>query len=96
MGALLDIDDGIVIKEFTPGSTAKEAGLENGDRIVAVDGADTPDFTRFKLAMLDKRPADRVSITVQRKGFFGGQSRKTFEFALGGEPGSQTTGHPAR
>lgn len=83
MGALLDIGEGrIVIQDFTPGSAAQEAGLESGDRIVAVDGQSTGDFTHFKLLMLDKQPGDEVSVSVIRTGFLGGETRKTFQFAL--------------
>lgn len=94
MGALLDIKDSrIVIKEFTPGSAAKDAGLKSGDRIVEVNGQPTQDFPRFKLLMLDKQPGDKVSVTVIRKGFFNGEERKTLEFPLKGAPGHMPKGH---
>jgi len=96
MGALLDIEEGVVIKDFTPGSTAKQAGLESGDRILSLDGQDTSDFTRFKLAMLDKRPGEQVSIKVERKGLFGNRSQKTFVFNLGGEAAEGPHAHPTK
>lgn len=94
MGAFLDIKDSkVVIKEFSPGSAAKEAGLESGDRIVAVDGEDTQDYTQFKLLMLNKQPGTEISVTVMRKGFFGGKGKKTFQFALKGAPSAPVHGH---
>ncbi|RMG34937.1 MAG: PDZ domain-containing protein [Gammaproteobacteria bacterium] len=82
MGAFLDIGKGIVITGFTEGSIAKAAGLEKGDRITAVDGREVKDYVAFKLAMLEKRPGDRLQVTVERKGWLGGQQRMTVSMVL--------------
>lgn len=82
MGALLDIEKGIVITGFSHGSAAKAAGLEKGDRIVAVDGREVEDYVAFKLLMLDKKPGDRLKVTVEHKGWLVGQQRKTVEMVL--------------
>ncbi len=83
IGALLDIADGrVLIKGFTPGSAARAAGLREGDRIVAVEGHETGDFTAFKLRMLGRGPGERVHITVRRRGDAGEQIRHTVEVTL--------------
>lgn len=96
MGALLDIQKGIVITGFTPGSAAKAAGLEKGDRIVAVDGRDVEDYVAFKLMMLDKKPGDRVMVTVEHKGWLVGQQRKTVEIVLKAPALMPGSAHSAR
>lgn len=96
MGALLDIDaDRIRIKDFTPGSAAEAAGVRSDDRIAAVDGEPTTDLTRFKLQMMDKRPGERITLGVIRKGLFGREKELSFEFELKGasQPGMR---HPDR
>ncbi len=83
MGAMLDVqEDRIEIEGLTPGSAAEEAGVERGDLIVAVDGQEASDFTRFKLLMMDKQPGDRVSLRVVRKGLFGREKEVDFDFEL--------------
>ena len=94
IGALLDIDGPrIVIKGFTPESAGREAGLEKGDRILAVDGRPVADFIEFKLAMLDRKAGDTATIRVRRKHLIGSDETLDFEIRLKGE---QPPGHGSR
>jgi len=85
MGALLDVEeDRVEIKDFTPGSAARDAGVKSGDRIVAIDGQEASDFTRFKLLMMEKQPGDTINLRVMRKKLFGGEKEVDLEFELKG------------
>lgn len=55
------------IEVVSPGSPAEEAGLEVGDRIVAVDGASTSDFDAVRSAVTS-RGGEELVITVERDG----------------------------
>lgn len=64
----LPVDAGAVVAEVRPGSPADEAGLQQGDIVVAID--DTPVRTMADLAghIQQRRPGDRVTLTVVRAG----------------------------
>mgnify|MGYP001820934184 FL=1 len=54
------------VGEVEPGSYAAEAGLEQGDRIVAVGDVETVDWESALVAMLDQMVSDgRVPLTLQ-------------------------------
>lgn len=56
-----------VVGEFTPGSAAEAAGLEVGDRILAVDGKRVHGFSELPDLVLDK-PGEAISVTLLRDG----------------------------
>ncbi|CAN5823392.1 MAG: M50 family metallopeptidase [Acidimicrobiia bacterium] len=58
-GVVPTLDDGI-----TP-TPAADAGLEAGDRVLAIDGVPTPDWTAVG-EELSSRPEERIVLTVQR------------------------------
>ncbi|HEX9992354.1 MAG TPA: M50 family metallopeptidase [Acidimicrobiales bacterium] len=61
----------------TEGSAADEAGLQPGDRVVAVDGRAVETFDDLR-AEVTGRPGDEVSLTVEREG-----GTRTLEATLG-------------
>ena len=59
-------ESGAVISGFTEDSPAKEAGVEENDTIMEVNGRTVERFEDVKLALWDKLPGDSVSLKVQR------------------------------
>ncbi len=58
-----------VVDEVHPQTPAAEAGLQPGDRIVAVDGRDTPTAEAVRMALLEALVEHRpVTLTVERGG----------------------------
>jgi uncharacterized iron-regulated protein len=79
LGALLGTEAGRVsIESFVDGSAAEAAGMQKGDRIVALQGRPVSDFAGVKMELLDKRPGDTVSVKVERK--TGDSSTETLDF----------------
>nr|VFJ58482.1 MAG: Uncharacterized iron-regulated protein [Candidatus Kentron sp. FM]VFJ72603.1 MAG: Uncharacterized iron-regulated protein [Candidatus Kentron sp. FM]VFK11710.1 MAG: Uncharacterized iron-regulated protein [Candidatus Kentron sp. FM] len=69
LGILLETDaEGIRITSFTPQSPARDAGMEEGDRLVRIDLRPIETMAHVKLALWDKRPGDRVSVELHRIG----------------------------
>lgn len=61
-------DLGVYVAEVTEGSGAANAGIQAGDRIVAVDGKEVSSASEIKSAISDKNVGDKVSIQVSRNG----------------------------
>jgi RIP metalloprotease RseP len=55
------------IEEVFPGAPAEEAGLESGDRILAVDGAPVRTFDTAR-GLLAGMPGEQVTLTIDRDG----------------------------
>ncbi|WP_116106286.1 trypsin-like peptidase domain-containing protein [Lewinella sp. IMCC34191] len=66
----LDIDrnNGVYVAEVMEGSAAQEAGIQNGDVIVAVDGVKTFRSSTLLEQLGRRRPGDEVTISVERDG----------------------------
>src|SRR5215218_4654602 len=56
------------IETVVPESLAAKVGLKEGDRIVALGGADVESWRQFQEAIGDKRPGDEVELVVERDG----------------------------
>lgn len=69
--ALDERKDGLYVTAFSPGSLAGESGVKVGDRLLAVDGSPIGDFIDVKLTMLDRKPDDKLRLSLQRDGLFG-------------------------
>jgi len=68
---------GVVAQDFPPGSAARQAGLQPGDVIVAVDGKPIQRVGQFQRIIASYHPGDRVKLDVVRYG-----ARRQFTVAL--------------
>ena len=59
-------DKGVLVAQITVNSPAQKAGLQIGDRIVAVDGEPITKFRDLSRAIASKNSGDKVQLTVQR------------------------------
>jgi uncharacterized iron-regulated protein len=83
LGVFLDPgDDGVRIRSFAEDSGAREAGLEEGDRLVAVDGRAVDSYADVRIALFDKRPGEQVRVRVARKALIAGERERTLEVTL--------------
>lgn len=69
------------VSEVESGSMADRAGIEAGDRLVAIDGERIEAWEGFTGAVSDRQPGQEVSVTVERGG-----SERTFTGELGADP----------
>jgi uncharacterized iron-regulated protein len=64
---LKDRDGECQVSSATPGGAAEKAGIERGDVLVAIDGQPVRSAADVRLALWDKKPEDRVRVSVRRK-----------------------------
>ncbi|MCI5212756.1 MAG: PDZ domain-containing protein [Candidatus Electrothrix sp. ATG2] len=57
----------VEIIEISPLGKAGEAGLQQGDVILAVDNAQVATIGDLKIALLDKKPGETVQLNIVRK-----------------------------
>ena len=74
--------NGALVVKVPPGTPAEKAGLEEGDRIVALDGSRVADGISLIVAIRTHRPGETVEVTAIRDG-----RRRTFEITLDGKVG---------
>ncbi len=78
LGARMDdAPGGARIVSFSPGSAAKESGLERDDVLTAVDGEPVAGVADVRAALWDKRPGEHVMVHAQHR-----RGRKTEDLAL--------------
>ncbi|MBX9626084.1 MAG: PDZ domain-containing protein [Gemmataceae bacterium] len=69
LGVRLEAQEGgLLITGVPEGSPAAEAGVKEGDRLVAVAGKKVLDADAVAAALADKKPGDKAKITVTREG----------------------------
>lgn len=61
-------ETGAQVAEVVQGSAADEAGLQVGDRIVALDGEPLPDAGRLRAQVIRREPGDEITLSVVRDG----------------------------
>lgn len=83
-------DSRSIVGEIVPGSAAEMAGLQSGDRIVALDGTPVSGFQEL-VAVVAPRPGEQVTITITR----GGETRD-IRARLGERAVATTTGETIR
>ncbi|MFM7194499.1 MAG: S1C family serine protease, partial [Bacteroidota bacterium] len=64
----LDVNEGAYVSGFAEKSSAKDAGLKEGDVIVKLDDKEIKSSTALIEYIGRKRPGDKVNVTVNRKG----------------------------
>jgi uncharacterized iron-regulated protein len=67
MGITMSGTGGVTIKTVSAGSAAAKAGLQAGDRILAIDGQPIRSLGDAQLALLDKEPGERLSLRAERQ-----------------------------
>jgi uncharacterized iron-regulated protein len=73
---------GAAVSAFSKDSAAQAEGMEQGDRILAIDGARIRAAADVRLALLDKSPGESVRLEVQRATQAGGAHALEFEVNL--------------
>ncbi|MDX1948158.1 MAG: PDZ domain-containing protein [Pirellulaceae bacterium] len=73
LGIHADTTGDCVITSVYFGSGAYEAGLRDGDKILAVDGLATRDFSDLTIAVYPHAPGDKLQVEFER----GGERKKT-------------------
>ncbi len=81
-GQDVSVDQGAVVEGVEDGSPAADAGIEEGDVIVEIDGNEIADTSDVSQAVLEKEPGDQVTIVVDRNG-----DRVELEATLGSRNG---------
>lgn len=66
MGVMLDLQDGITAKKVLEDSAAENAGLQDGDKILAINGQPVESLTDIRWTLMDKHPGDAISVKIQR------------------------------
>ncbi|MFO7608555.1 MAG: PDZ domain-containing protein [Candidatus Krumholzibacteriia bacterium] len=70
--------EGVLVSEVVADGPAQQAGLQDGDVIVAFAGKPLADYSSLTAAVRAGKPGDKVDVTVLRDG-----KRKTLEVELG-------------
>src|SRR5438876_1168069 len=79
---------GVLVEDFAPGqSPAKDAGIQPGDVIVALDGQPVDNMPQLQQKVGFKRPGESVDVTVLRQG----GEKKTFTVRLARAPSDSET-----
>jgi M6 family metalloprotease-like protein len=61
-------DEGVPVDRVLPRSPAAAAGVQSGDRILKVNGADLPGPGRLNDILTEKKPGEKLTLTVKRAG----------------------------
>jgi uncharacterized iron-regulated protein len=73
---------GAEVEGLAENSGAKKAGIKEGDRIVRVGDSPVGTYADIRIALLDRRPGERVPVEVLRKRVLGGDETLAFEVEL--------------
>jgi hypothetical protein len=83
LGVNLEEKDGECrIRSLSPGEAGEKAGLKSGDVLVEIDGQTIARIADVHLALWDKKPGDRVQVSVRRKHRFGTITARNFDIEL--------------
>lgn len=79
----LGIMEGVYVAKVDEDGSAAEAGIKEGDVIIAVDGKKVVKMSEFQEYLTNKRPGDKVTVTYLRK-----KQKKTATITLKNEQGN--------
>ncbi|MGE5893595.1 MAG: ChaN family lipoprotein [bacterium] len=82
MVALKKAPEGILVEKLVAGGVAEKAGIKADDVLRTIDGRKIEDVADIKIALLDRRPGDRVKLTLSRKRFLFGRKDMVVEVEL--------------
>lgn len=83
LGVFLDMDEAPPkITGFVDTSGASEAGVESGDRVVAIDGKPITSYSDIRIALMDKQVGEVVELEVERERLVLDTLRKRFTVTL--------------
>jgi S1-C subfamily serine protease len=68
IGEEIKADRGVFVEEVREGSGGEEAGLQRGDIIIGIDGADTYTTSTLQERVARKRPGDKINVKFLRDG----------------------------
>lgn len=75
--------EGVYVAKVDEDGSAAEAGIKEGDVIIAVDGKEVVKMSEFQEYLTNKRPGDKVTVTYLRK-----KQKKTATITLKNEQGN--------
>lgn len=68
LGVLLESgDEGVQVGSFAPHSAGAAAGMKEGDVILGLAGEPVTRYADVKIALWDKKPGDKVTVSLRRK-----------------------------
>nr|WP_233490274.1 ChaN family lipoprotein [Thiocapsa marina] len=73
---------GALIQGFAETSGAKDAGIQEGDRIVQIGDQPVSAYADVRIALLDKGPGEKMPVEVLRKRTLGADERLSFQVEL--------------
>jgi serine protease Do len=69
---------GVLVQDFSPGSPARQAGIQPGDIIISIEGKPVEYVGQLQQEVGFRKPGEKVKVEVARKGGV----RKTYEIPL--------------
>lgn len=81
----IPVDSGAYVANVSAGSPADQAGIKEGDIILAIDGTKIDQSTSFTEALFPHQPGDQVKVALQR-----GDQKMTKDVTLGQRPAANT------
>lgn len=85
LGVMLDLEsdgEGIAVQGFADPSGAKDAGIEEGDRIVKVGEDPIASYSDIRLALLGSSPGEKLPVEISRGRLISEDERLSFEVEL--------------